>query len=551
MSFKPSAAQQAFFDWVSDDKGHCILNAVAGAGKTTTILNGITNMRGRVWFGVYNKKMADELKEKIGARDDLNSRVEKWNAKTRSFDKSPEPLLTSTFHSLGMSIIKNKNGRGVPTEVDEKKVERIVDRLIAEREGADNQKRDDLREIKPAVLSIVSMAKNRGIGALIDIKDTEAWFEMIEHFDLDTSLPEDVNMNTVLAFAVTALKRSNSDTETLDYDDMVYLPLARHMRVPPWLQFDWVLIDEAQDTNPTRRALATKVMKAGSRLVAVGDPHQAIFGFTGADNDSLQQIGKQFDAKQLPLTVSYRCPTRVVEHAQQWVSHIQSHDNAPEGSVERLDYMNLMDQFKGGPHDTFDPNETAILCRYNKPLVGLCFKLIREGIPAKIEGRSIGDNLVKLATRWKKCVTLNALESQLVEYEEREVAKAMKKEQAAKADRITDEVATLVVIIERARSQKMTRVDEMVPMIEDMFADGVSGKGMVTLCSAHKSKGLEWHDVYLLGREEFMPSKFAHLDWQLDQETNLIYVAVTRAMSRLIEVHGVVQEKDPTDKEAK
>jgi DNA helicase-2/ATP-dependent DNA helicase PcrA len=550
MTFQPSAAQQAFFDWVTDDDGHCILNAVAGAGKTTTILNGIANMRGRVWFGVYNKKMADELKEKISERDDLDRRVEKWNGETRSFSKSSEPLLTSTFHSLGKSIIDASLPPRVRAEVDEKKVERIVDRLIAEREGADNQRRDDLRELKPAVMSIVSMAKNRGIGAMFDMNDSDEWISMIEHFDLDASLPEDVNLTTVLSFARTALKRSNKDTEVVDYDDMVYLPLARKMRVAPWLRFDWVLIDEAQDTNPTRRALATKVMKEGARLVAVGDPHQAIFGFTGADNDSLQQIGKQFNAKELPLTVSYRCPHRIVEHAQKWVSHIESHEGASEGSVERLNYMDLTAQFEGGSHDTFDPGETAILCRYNKPLVGLCFKLIRAGIPAKIEGRSIGDNLVKLATRWKKCVTLNALESQLVEYEEREVAKALKKEQTSKADRITDEVATLIVMIDRAREQKMSRVDEMVPMIEDMFADGVSGKGMITLCSTHKSKGLEWHDVYLLGREEFMPSKFAHLDWQLAQETNLIYVAVTRAMSRLIEVYGVVAEKDPTEKES-
>lgn len=533
--------QQAFYNWVSHGKGHCILDAVAGSGKTTTILNGIEKMRGNVWFGVYNKKMADELLDKIKDNPAL--------AKRAAFGNRTDPLKTSTFHSLGYGIVRAHNGKQVKTEIDDKKVERIVDALIAEREGADNQKREDLRELKPAVLSIVSMAKNRGFGIGERIKDIPKfeWVDMIEHFDLDSSLPEDYDATTVILFARTALTRSNKDTVVLDYNDMVYLPLLHNMRVPPWFKFDWVLIDEAQDSNPTRRALAERVMADGARLVAVGDPHQAIFGFTGADNDSLEQIRDAFNAKELPLSVSYRCPYNVVMHAKQWVPHIESHANADEGSVSSMPYDDLVPHLRAS--DACDPEETAVLCRYNKPLVGLCFKLIREGIPAKIEGRSIGDNLIKMAKRWKSIKTVNGLETKLREYEEREVKKALAKEQEAKADRIVDEVATLVTIIERTRAQDLNQITDMCDIIEDMFQDDVSGKGILTLCSAHKSKGLEWNDVYLLGRDDFMPSKMARQDWQIDQENNLIYVAVTRAKSNLIEVTGVKQEKDPTEKE--
>jgi superfamily I DNA/RNA helicase len=58
---------------------------------------------------------------------------------------------------------------------------------------------------------------------------------------------------------------------------------------------------------------------------------------------------------------------------------------------------------------------------------------------------------------------------------------------------------------------------------------------MITLCSVHKAKGLEWNRVYILGRDSLMPSKFARQKWQMDQELNLIYVAVTRAKAELIE----------------
>lgn len=543
MTFQPSPAQQAFYNWVSNGNGNCILNAVAGAGKTTTILNGIVRMKGKVWFGVYNKKMANEIKEKIEGRKDL--------AKRAQFSERTERVESSTFHSLGFSIVRSAAGKGVSVDVDEKKVHRIIERIIAEKEATGQQRRDDLRDLAGAVEGIVSMAKNRGFVSaniarrygLTDVADAGAWMNMLETFDLLESIPEGLESQAI-NFARAVLNRSNQDTTSVDMDDMVYLPLACDMRLAPWHQFNWVLVDEAQDTNPTRRALARKVMAQGARLIAVGDPHQAIFGFTGADNDSLQQIRDDFAAKELPLTVTYRCPKAVVAHAQNWVSHITAHESAPEGIVETTDYQAFIDALPAINRD--DYSETAILCRYNKYLVGLCFKMIRMGLPAKIEGRSIGEGLVKLATRWKSVKTVNGLESKLREYEEREVAKALAKQQEQKADRITDEVATIMTIIERVRANGLDRVEDVVAAIEEIFADGVAGKGLITLCSAHKSKGLEWETVFILDRETLMPSKFARQDWQVEQERNLIYVAVTRAKHRLVEVTGVVEEKDPT-----
>lgn len=540
-TFKPSAAQQRFYDWVSNERGSAILNAVAGAGKTTTILNGIALMRGKVWFGVYNKKMADEIKGKMAERKDL--------AKRARFEERQERVESSTFHSLGFGIVRDfaKPNR---VEVDEKKVQKIVDQIITAKEATAQQPRDDLRELAGTILQLVSMAKNRGFVPAANVKpglsnmdDVNAWLDMVAHFDIGDTL-EDDQINTAIAFARTVLRQSNADISTIDMDDMVYLPLARSMRLAPWHQFNWVLIDEAQDTNPSRRALAAKVLAAGGRLVAVGDPHQAIYGFTGADNDSLEQIRAQFNALELPLTVTYRCPKAVVAHARQWVSHITAHESAPEGSVTSQDYADFVESLPSLPREHY--GETAILCRYNKYLVGLCFKMIRMGLPAKIEGRNIGEGLVKLATRWKAVKTVNGLETKLREYQEREVAKALKNEQEQKADRITDEVATIMVVIDRVREKGLDRVSDVVDAIEDIFADNVAGAGLITLCSAHKSKGLEWENVYLLDRASLMPSKFAKQDWQVDQEINLIYVAVTRAKVSLVEVTGVVEERDPT-----
>lgn len=543
MSFKPSQAQQAFYDWVDEAQGNCVLEAVAGAGKTTTILNGIERMKGRVWFGVYNKKMADEIRGKVASNAALKNR--EWPA---------QALQTKTFHSEGMSIIRMCNGRDVQTNVDDKKVVKIVDSMIAEAEGRAQQPRPDLKAIRDTVVKIVGMAKNRGFvhaevraayPGLSAFNDVDAWEDMITHFDFDRELPDECDMSTVVNFSRAVLQRSNKNTLTIDFNDMVYLPLALGLRC---YTYDWVLIDEAQDTNPTRRAMATKLLRKNGRLVAVGDPHQAIFGFTGADNDSLAQLQEEMNATTLALTVTYRCPKAIVAHAQQWVSHITAHDSAPEGAVLTLPCTDLVDNLQVDDPNV-NPSETAILCRYNKPLVSTCFMLLRAGIPAKIEGRDVGRSLVTLATRWRKVSKLSELRECLIEYRETEVEKAIENDQADKADRINDTVDTLMVIIDRCQQLGKRLVADLQAMIDDMFEDGVSDDGLITLCSAHKSKGLEWDVVYLLDRENLMPSKMANQDWQIDQENNLIYVAVTRAKKTLIEVQYPKKEAKDAEEE--
>ena len=507
MTFIPSPQQNGFFDWVSGGEGNALVEAVAGAGKTTTIVKALDLMSGYVFLGAYNSKMAKELKERVAGR---------------------KGVFASTFHSAGYKQLRFTYGQRHALRVDATKVAEIVNDIISERE--------DLRELAGAVVGIVSMAKQRGFGAmgvpLAQITDA-AWLEMISHFGLDENLPENARMDQVIAMSKVALNRSNLNLEIIDYDDMVYLPLQRDLRM---LQNDWVLIDEAQDTNPTRRALAKKMLKPGGRLVAVGDPHQAIFGFTGADNDSLSIIEREFNCARMPLTVTYRCPKAVVEHARNWVGHITAHETAPEGEVLTMDYdADFFATVQAGD---------AVLCRQNKYLVRAFFQFVRDGKAAKIEGRAVGQGLSTLAGKWK-IKTLDALADKLESYRRKEIEKAIKNKQEQRADQIDDQVETLFVLIERAKATGVDTVEGLRLMIDGIFADDVTNAGnMIVLCSAHRSKGLEWNRVFLLGRDELMPSPFARQAWQVEQERNLIYVAVTRAKQTLVEVRGVQTEAD-------
>lgn len=524
MTFVPSVHQQRYFDWITQGTGSAVLEAVAGAGKTTTVMKGAALMRGSATFLAFNSKIVKELQERLAASGMSGG---DWRVRKEA----------KTFHSVGLSAMKKafpdkgwaRAGQAAD-KPDEKKVLKIAESLIIE------QDRRDLEGLEPAVAAIVAMAKQRGIGAIS--RDTpENWSEMVEHFALDDALPEDKEemVPQVIAMARICLRRSTENLDTIDYDDMIYIPLQRNLRL--W-QTDWVVIDEAQDTNPTRRALATRLLRPGGRLVAVGDPHQAIYGFTGTDNDSLEQIAQQFGCTRLPLTVTYRCPKAVVREAQRFVSHITAHETAPEGEVLEYHYDDIMANARLGD---------AVLCRYNKYLVSLVFKFIRAGVAAKIEGRSIGEGLVKLANRWKSIRTLPALSSKLTDYEQRELAKAKAKGDEGKMEEIRDRVDTMLVLIERATEQKIEDVAGLSAMILTLFADTQDDQSsrQVTLCSIHRSKGREWDRVHILGLDEVMPGRCSR-DWQMDQEINLQYVAVTRAKKILLKVHGIREEKTLT-----
>ena len=495
MSFIPSPQQAAFFHWAKTGSGSCVLEAVAGAGKSTTLLHSVSLFSGQVALLAYNKKIADELKEKL--------------AKAGHDWKKAQ---AGTTHSFGFSAYR----KAVPSvKVDDDKVSKIFDATIFEA--------SPLFQYRSKILQLVSLAKQSGIGFLVRM-DSDAWYDLVDHHDLAASDEDEYfPVDEVVRTARTILTRSNDLAGVVDFDDMIYLPLLKRVRF--W-QFDVVMIDEAQDTNETRRALVRALVRKGGRVVAVGDRHQAIYGFTGADNDSLDRIKRDFNAVEMPLTTTYRCPKSVVTFAKQWVGHIEAHSSAPEGSVSSI----LLDDFLQTPGLGADD---VVLSRTTKPLVALALRLIRGGVACRVEGRDIAENLKKLAQRWK-LKNLDKLEERLVEYGEKQRTALLAKKQESKMAVLEDTIDTLVVLIQACRAEQQYAVSDLVARIDSLFADG--NAKVLTLMTIHKSKGSEYSRVYWLDRAGTCPSKWARQQWQQDQEINLCYVAATRAKDQLIEI---------------
>lgn len=489
--YTPSEQQAAVFYWVQHGRGSAFVEAVAGAGKTTTLVKASEYMTGSVASAMYSKKNALDFQNKLGEAGIPSNQHR-----------------AGTFHSFGLSAWRYVHKK---VSIDERvKHDRIVNSLAIP------------KEFQTFAMNLCSLAKQAALGPCADVNNVQNWWNIVEHHDLDLELEDPEKAKEGIRWAYKALKLSRDiASEIIDYDDMIYMPIATNCRV--W-QNDWLLVDEAQDTNPARRALARKMLRPGGRAIFVGDRHQAIYGFTGADNDAVDQIIRDFGCTSLPLTVTYRCPKAVVAAAQEVVHHIQAHETAPEGVVRQIEESDLLGQ-------DLQP-QNAILCRNTAPLVKLAFQIIKTGMACHVEGKSIGEGLLKLAKRWKT-TNITVLRDALINYREKQVTKLVTAGKESLAEALSDRVETLLVLAEGCPDVACVH-----KKIETLFQDDTP---TLTLSTVHKSKGREWDRVFVLGRNAYMPSKYARQAWQLEQEDNLVYVAYTRAKAELVLVRVVVK----------
>lgn len=475
----PSAYQQRFFDWVGKGHGSAILKAVAGSGKTTSIIASLSFIPGL----------------------------------------TAENVSCKTFHSVGYyAVCKHLGKASHQVKPDGKKLRNIAKAAMSE---------DEYELYADFAVKLVAFGKGEGVGVLRP-DNLETWASIVAHHDLYLDSFESQE-DVAIQWARSILQKSNqmakgfgtSDGQPyIDFDDQLYLPLLWKLRL--W-QNDWVFIDESQDTNPVRRALAKLSLRPGGRLVAVGDTRQAIYGFTGASADAMELIRREFSCVELPLTVSYRCPKAIAERVRGLVPYFETPDGAPEGAVRSLKLEEALKVL--GPHD-------AILCRQTAPLLETAFRLISKGVGCAVLGKDIGAGLVSLVKKMR-AKGLEQLVEKLEAYRSREVAGFMAKGEEQKAEAVSDRVECVLTVLSNLDERSRT-VPALIAKIEGMFSDA---NGVLTLATVHKVKGKEYRNVAIL-RPDLMPSKWARQEWQQEQEVNLQYVAWTRTMDTLMELAG-------------
>jgi superfamily I DNA/RNA helicase len=518
MAFKPSKYQQKIYDFITKGKGNAVVSAVAGSGKTSTLLGslGMIPRDKKVLFLAFNKSIAKEISERVPS-DNGNIHVKTVHGFGMSSllqDLSVDVFagkytkmlrdVMNFLHKEDLSILKD-----YAFNTEDMKV--VYDMQI----DFEGEKIENPNGYLTRVVQLCDLGRLN----LINTTDRD---KGIKELELIASKHDVQLVNGECYRAWGLIKLGISYTSKIDFTDMVFLPLVFNLKVR---QYDFVFIDECQDLNACQRTLMLKAIKKNvGRFIAVGDSAQAIYGFAGADSDSFKKLTEIPNTIKLPLSVCYRCATEIIARAKSIIPHIEAFEGAKKGIVDYdADLTKISD-------------DDMILCRQTYPIVRLCLRLLSEGRKAKIMGGDIGRSIIKMiedTKRKREEWTMENVFSRLYAELDKVVNNLVKKEKITveeAKDTNTYAVAKERIMVIEMLSKGADNPQEVIAKIDEIF--GEDSKGGITLSTIHKSKGLEADRVFII-HPELMPSKYAEQEWEIEQEENLRYVAYTRAKSYL------------------
>lgn len=502
LNYNWSKYQLAIFDYIEHEQGHLVVEACAGAGKSTTLLKCIDLMpnNSKILLSAFNTDIVNELKKKTKGKENVDVR---------------------TLHSLGLLMIK-RNLPQVSAIPETFKYDSFIKNNIKELSSINTYTLKGREYFK----YIENIKKYVDFGRFY-LCQTEKDLDLIEdRYDIETIADEK-------EVAIKVMEWGKNDLETIDFIDMVWLPNVLYLK-PLGLLYDFIMIDEVQDMNKAEREMVFKCFKMGTRMISVGDKNQCIYSFSGSDPQSFQVLKSRENTTCLPLSISYRCGKNIVKFAQKLVSTIEADDNAVDGEI--IKDANLDDINDGD----------MILCRNNAPLVKIYYEFLKMGKKCHIRGKEIGNNLKALvkSTRQDKlnadCMEdgvfvklyndLFISRNKLMEKYGIDADTAMNSQQIQNK---LDMINALEILAEGINTS-----NEIIEKIDEIFPKRDKKSG-IALSTIHKAKGLEAENVYI-ACNSLMPSKSAKKDWEIKQEHNLMYVAYTRAKKKL----GFINEDD-------
>lgn len=490
-----SNEQSGILDWFSGGAGNLVVRARAGTGKTTVLLEGVGRAPERkILLAAFNKSIAEELQRRVRG-----------------------PAQVKTLHALGYSIITKTWGR---VTMDKDRGKRLAEKVAQKRYG-----RDVPYQVINNAARLAGMVK--GIDPDAHIEDIADIAEMGDYEPTETTNSRSSKIWTiqhVVEIAADALDMAVLNDGTIDFDDMVYIPVRMRWKNPT---YQLVCVDECQDMSASQITLALSVAMPNARIVVVGDDRQAIYGWRGADSGSVDRLKIELKAGELPMTITRRCPKKVVALAAKIVPDFKAAPGAPEGSVK---YCGVDAMLLGtGPGD-------FVLSRKNAPLFSACISMLKTGKKALIRGRDIGQGLL-LTVKGLKATSMTELYERLHAWEEREVAKAARNPKTAenKVEQVREK-AELIRIL----GDGCDMIPHLVARLENLFTD--DGTGSVICSSVHRAKGLEADRVYVMMDTMFYPRDTTTP--QAREEENIRYVGFTRAKRELV----LVADKHDDDK---
>lgn len=253
-AFLPSNYQQAIYSFIQEGKGNAVVDAVAGSGKSTTIVHALASIPEdqSILFLAFNKSIVEELKIKVS----MQSNVE-----------------VMTLHSLGAKALMATYNCKI--QADKYKAHLNEGLKFGKYAPIAYLEYEEIAEYKHNINKLIDLVR-------VNLSTSTDQFSALAYkHGLDIRDNE-------CEVAANVVRWGYKKTDAIDFTDMVYFPNMKKVKMP---QYDWVFIDECQDLNAAQRELFLKCLKPETgRFVAVGDPRQAIYGFTGADVHSFNLL---------------------------------------------------------------------------------------------------------------------------------------------------------------------------------------------------------------------------------------------------------------------
>lgn len=280
----------------------------------------------------------------------------------------------------------------------------------------------------------------------------------------------------------------------------------------PILDYDYILVDEAQDLNPTMLDIVFIQKSNKTNLVFIGDSFQKIYGFRKCIN-ALEMLSNHPEAKTLFLSQTFRCPKNIVSIANPYLRLAGA----------KVDLISHKDSIKKEPKKKLnEKKQECIICRTNAKIFEFAFlnrdkKIHFVGSMKNYKFQDMVD-LMLLFSKNKDCKQYikNPFfknfdsSTEIINY-------------AKESNDV--EIKAKIAMLSKLLSEKINPF-EFLKQIKDFPAEQAD----YIITSAHKSKGLEWDHVYL--EDDFLDiAKELSDNKQMVsiEEVNLLYVAITRA----------------------
>lgn len=387
-------------------------------------------------------------------------------------------------------------------------------------------------------------------------------------------------------------QRAKFEAGVLDFDDLVVLTadlLEGHLEVAKAYaaRYPHLLVDEFQDTNAAQFAIV-RALAAHSRTVGVfADDDQAIYRFAGAESANVRRFISELGATEYPLRTNYRCRQAIVDRANRLIaadgraSGRQMRAHHPGGRVTLREFVDtateaavLANEIAGliaSPGTT--ASDVAVLGRGSFRLTPLLAELRRSGVPVTSWLTSTDENRERRSIR----ICLSIVRGELTTYQRRRIGELLDITDVAadpaevlasyagnsrvaalsevrdaawngrSASEVLDAVRNLLVLVDPSYERPLSAIVEEIRELETkdpefnldhVLADLALGSvgsgptvgGGVKVASLHRTKGLQWPHVYVLGFEEGrLPFYRAVTEEEIREERRLAFVGVCRA----------------------